>query len=127
MKMLRLFSLLLALATGGLAVYGLLGGLGLRGASLVATAAAAATLLLTLPKLGRQSSLERWIVFGVTAAYSTIMLFAIGLHYRARLPMEGRGLLAALLLAGLILSLRAAYLATRKRRYGFHNYFDRPA
>lgn len=127
MKMVRLLSLLLAVATGGLAVYGLLGGQSLRGASLVATAVAAATLLLALFKLGRQSPLERWVIFGVTGAYSTIMLIAVGLHYRARLPMEGRGLLAAFLLAGLMLSLRAAYLATRKRRYGFHNYFDRPA
>lgn len=126
MKKVRLFALLLALATGAFVLYGTVSG-DLRGPSLfvagIATLVAAGGAL----RMRRMSLLDRWMVPGATATYSFLMLASVGLHYLQVAPFLGRVGLSLLLMLGLLLCMRAAYVVTRRRQYGFHNYFDRPA
>ena len=125
MSRVRLYSLILALATLAFVAYGAATG-ALRGVALFATAAAALVLLPGARRYGRRF-LDRWLVMTTGGIYSLMMVGAIGLAYLQHIQLTERALLVLFMMLGVLLSLRAGYVATRKRQYGFHNYFDRPA
>ena len=126
MKRIRLYSILLAAATGAFILYALVGG-EYRTVPMLGTGLGVLVLLAGAVRFRRVPFVDRWLVVAAAFGYSLLLLLAIGVHYLQRGPVTDRVALSLLMMLGLLLGLRAAYVTTRKRQYGFHNYFDRPA
>jgi peptidoglycan/LPS O-acetylase OafA/YrhL len=66
----------------------------------------------------------RWILVTAANVHWLAILGVLGLMFGEQKPMVVRVWLVGLLMAGLLLSLRAAFASRRRSRHGFHNYYD---
>lgn len=93
---------------------------------LVALASGAAVLLLSSLRLPR-GNLARFILPVAASLYSLAALAALALQVRLQMPIGGRVTASLFLFAGLLLGMRALFVATRPSRLGYGRYFDPPA
>jgi hypothetical protein len=75
--------------------------------------------------LFKLSHSKRFLIPGVLVLYCATIMGTLTLLFLADAPMVERALGATLLMAGAMATLRAFYVATRRRRNSMRDYYDR--